>query len=257
MRRAIKARICGCSHEEPRHELIDGEPVGPCLHGCGCAGFHSRRRGARAIIGVRQAPASPSVAVALAAIEKARAALHEAETALRASPGELRVVSPRPVAKHRSWGPSAGYAKGERRVLIAVAQHPNGVTREQLTVLTGYKRSSRDTYLQRLRHHEYVTDSDRIRVTQAGIRLLGDQYERLPTGEALVAYWRERLPGGELVIFDAILGNGLTPVGREYLSQVTGYKRSSRDTYLQRLRSRELIRSNPDGSVYMSETLRG
>jgi hypothetical protein len=34
---------------------------------------------------------------------------------------------------------------------MAVAQYPEGVTREQLSVLTGYKRSSRDTYVQRLR----------------------------------------------------------------------------------------------------------
>ena len=38
----------------------------------------------------------------------------------------------------------------QRQVLIAVAQYPEGVEREQLSVLTGYKRSTRDAYLQRL-----------------------------------------------------------------------------------------------------------
>ena len=40
---------------------------------------------------------------------------------------------------------------GEQSILRACIQFPDGVTREQLTVLTGYKRSSRDAYIQRLR----------------------------------------------------------------------------------------------------------
>jgi hypothetical protein len=58
----------------------------------------------------------------------------------------------RPVAPPASRGTvtTPGIGKGERSVLIAIAQSEGGVARDTLTVLTGYKRSSRDTYIQRL-----------------------------------------------------------------------------------------------------------
>jgi hypothetical protein len=71
-----------------------------------------------------------------------------------------------------------GGQSGERRILTAIAQHPDGVTREQLTVLTGYKRSSRDTYLQRLRAQALVAETDRIRVTAQGLTWLGPNFKR-------------------------------------------------------------------------------
>jgi len=57
----------------------------------------------------------------------------------------------------------AGLPRGEAAVLQACIQYPDGLRREQLTVLTGYKRSSRDTYIQRLRERGYLTtDGDRV-----------------------------------------------------------------------------------------------
>jgi len=47
--------------------------------------------------------------------------------------------------------------KGERAILTVVCQYPNGASREQITVLTGYKRSSRDTYLQRLCNKGFIS----------------------------------------------------------------------------------------------------
>lgn len=45
-----KVAMCGCSHEQSRHKLVDVgdgvmKHVGACEHGCGCSGFHRRRRG--------------------------------------------------------------------------------------------------------------------------------------------------------------------------------------------------------------------
>jgi uncharacterized protein len=51
---------------------------------------------------------------------------------------------------------ASGLGQGERRILTAIAQYPASVSRETLTVLTGYKRSSRDTYLQRLHSRRLV-----------------------------------------------------------------------------------------------------
>lgn len=144
---------------------------------------------------------------------------------------------------------------GELKILSAIAQHQDGVTREQLTVLTGYKRSSRDTYLQRLQSAgSIVSEGGRIHVTQAGVDMLGDRFELLPTGHKLQAYWQERLTGGERVLFEVITRAYPNSIERDTLSEQTGYKRSSRDTYLQRLVSRQLITTDR-GAVRASELL--
>jgi hypothetical protein len=282
---APRVRLCACSHEQTRHALVDGRPIGPCLHGCGCDAYHSRRRGGT--VTVLSPPAGPTTtpdgatAKALAAIARASAALDEAKAALllrntrdvgsywrdqgKAQP---KVEPPRPQREAAApilRKPKGATPRGERRLLIAIAEHPDGVTRKQLTVLTGYKRSSRDTYLQRLRTQgliaqgryadAYIADGDRIRVTEKGIQELGNAYVPLPRGEALITHWRERLPAGERHILDALLTAWPRSVGRDELSFTTGYKRSSRDTYVQRLCSRELVCVEEDGTLALSSAL--
>lgn len=135
--------------------------------------------------------------------------------------------------------------KGETAILTAVAQHDGGVTREQLTVLTGYKRSSRDTFLQRLRAAGLIEVGDTIWATDAGRAALGDSFEPLPTGDALREYWFGKLQGGEANIFSVLVNAWPKSVDRETISETTGYKRSSRDTFLQRLSQRKLITTKP------------
>ena len=137
-----------------------------------------------------------------------------------------------------------GIAKGERVILRAIAQHETGVTREQLTVLTGYKKSSRDTYLQRMMQRgecAISAETRRIVATEHGIDVLGTDYEPLPTGAELREYWRGRLSGGEKAIFEAVTAAWPSRIDKETISEATGYAKSSRDTYLQRLGARELI----------------
>ncbi len=133
---------------------------------------------------------------------------------------------------------------GERRCAIAIAQHPNGVTREQLTTLTGYKRSTRNTYLQRLLAALVVYENaDRFVINQRGEEWLGGDYQPLPTGVDLQNYWLQKLPQGESRIFGVVLAQpgGLS---REQIGEVTGFKRSTRNTYIQRLAARELVVAN-------------
>jgi len=140
-------------------------------------------------------------------------------------------------------------SKGARVVLTAIAEQGSyGTTREQLTVLTGYKRSSRDTYVSQLRQAGHVLEAeggDRFIASTKGRAALGSDFRPLPKGEQLVAVWRERLSGGELLVFDAVLAHW--PLSREQLDERTGYKRSSRDTYLSRLRLRALIVEDNQG----------
>ncbi|MDP2319588.1 MAG: hypothetical protein Q8O42_09660 [Acidobacteriota bacterium] len=141
-----------------------------------------------------------------------------------------------------------GIGKGQLAVLAAIAQHDAGVTREQLTVLTGYKRSSRDTYLQHLSQRGLIEFTGaNISATAAGFDVLGPDFERLPTGAALLEHWRRELPQGERVILDAVVPAYPHAVTRDALSESTGYKRSSRDTYIQKLAARKLVEADSRG----------
>lgn len=129
---------------------------------------------------------------------------------------------------------------GEKAVLIAAAQF-NGIEREQLTVLTGYKRSSRDAYIQRLREKGYIEVSgSTVTITPEGNAALPADYEPLPTGYELQSYWLGRLPEGERRILEVLISAYPDAVERTTLDDTTGYKRSSRDAYLQRMKAKRL-----------------
>lgn len=132
--------------------------------------------------------------------------------------------------------------RGERACLIAAAQHPNGVTRQQMTVLTGYKRSTRDAYIQRLRERGYADIvGERIQATDDGRAALGDAYEPLPTGAALREHVLRTLPEGERKVLEALISVYPSEAERNWIDSRTSYKRSTRDAYLGRLSARELI----------------
>jgi hypothetical protein len=170
--------------------------------------------------------------------------------------------SPPDVHNARRLRPAAGSGeslpRGERAILTAAAQHPDGVTREQLTVLTGYKRSSRDTYVQRLRERGHLeARGEQLLATQAGVDALGADFEPLPTGDALRAYWLGRLPEGERRVLEVVVEAYPKPIDRERISEATDYKRSSRDTYLQRLGARKLVTTERGGLVRAADELFG
>lgn len=145
---------------------------------------------------------------------------------------------------------------GEHAILRALAMYSDGCKRDQLTVLTGYKRSSRDAYLARLKARGLV-DFNGVSVfaTDAGKAALGKDYEPLPLGKELRDYWLARLPEGERKVLEVLLDSGGNPVSRSVIDEATGYKRSSRDAYLSRLKSRRLIEEAGLGEVRASATL--
>lgn len=142
-----------------------------------------------------------------------------------------------------------GIAKGERAVLVACAQYgDSGVSKETLTVLTGYKRSSRDAYLQRLRDKALIAHGGEGYVATAdGIKALGSDFEPLPTGPELLAHWLGRLPDGERRVLEVLVSFHPQAISREQIDAETGYKRSSRDAYLQRLSARRLVERDSSG----------
>jgi uncharacterized protein len=142
--------------------------------------------------------------------------------------------------------------RGERATMIAIAQHPNGVTPTQLTALTGYKRSTRDAYLQRLRAAGFVNG---FAPTEAGIAWLGPDYEPLPTGDALREHWMRRLPEGERKVLEIACRNYPADVDRAIIDQETGYARSTRDAYIQRLAAKKLVKDDMPGAIAASAEL--
>ena len=144
---------------------------------------------------------------------------------------------------------------GELAVLTASAQYVGGCTLIQLSGLTGYKRSSRNTYVQRLRTRGYVQKvGDRIVATDEGIEALGEDFKPLPTGEALQEYWLGRLQKGEADVLKVLIAHYPDAVSREEISDRIGAKRSSRDTYIQRLKAKEIIELR-DGGVAAAPSL--
>jgi chromosome segregation and condensation protein ScpB len=142
-------------------------------------------------------------------------------------------------------------AAGERKILVAIAQN-DGADREQLTVLTGYRKSTRDAYIQRLQAKGFVTTSGRsVVMTQEGIDALGD-YERLPTGERLREYWLARLPEGESKILTIVCHAWPNAIARDDID--AGYQKSSRDAYIQRLAAKKLVATDR-GTVTASANL--
>lgn len=154
-------------------------------------------------------------------------------------------VAPKPAPRAKTI--EGALPKGERIVLAAIAQYPEGASREQITVLTGYKKSSRDAYLARLIGRGAATNGALVTATDAGREALGADYEPLPTGDALLTYWRNRLPKGEREILEVVVRVYPNAAGGEWISEITGYKKSSRDAYLARLAARKLIERTRGG----------
>lgn len=148
--------------------------------------------------------------------------------------------------------------KGELKILTACGQYPDGVLREQLTILTGYKRSSRDTYIQRIREKGLVESrGNSVFITEAGFDYLGDDFEPLPVGDELREHWLRKLSGGEQKILEVLCNWYPSEIERDLITEQTGYKRSSRDTYLQRLSARKLVISTAQSRVKASDSLFG
>lgn len=129
--------------------------------------------------------------------------------------------------------------------MIALAQNPAGANQRRLSLLSGLSARSGtwSTYLSELRGLGFVDGSDVIRATEAGIAALGE-YEPLPTGPELVAYWQNRLGNsGKRAIFDVLVSAYPRAVPVDEVAEAA--KMSNRSgtwsTYLSELRGLELI----------------
>jgi hypothetical protein len=159
-----------------------------------------------------------------------------------------------------SGSESHDLGKGERKMLVAIAQHEDGATRAQLTQLTGFKRSTRNAYIQRLCAAGLArtegTNSP-VFATDEGIAALGSDYEPLPTGDELREYWLRKLPDGERKTLEVLAQCYPAPLQREAVSECTGFARSTRNAYIQRLVARRLVTLPTKDEVKVADELFG
>lgn len=160
-----------------------------------------------------------------------------------------RLVSPN---GDRSVGNS-----GLRRMLIALAQRPNGLTRAQVGIRAGLspRTGTFATYLGKMRSSGWVADAgETIRITEAGLEALGE-FTPLPEGEDLAAYWIHELGGGAGRMLQAIVNAYPNTLSREALGQAANLseKTGTFATYLGKLRGLELVSSR--GEIRASEEL--
>lgn len=182
---------------------------------------------------------------------------------------KLHAPAPKPVVLVTEWpgvktrGNGAGDPEvgksGLRKMLVALAQRPTGLTRRQLGVRAGLSSQTGTfgTYLSKMRTNHWISDESdgRIKITAAGAAALGS-YEPLPEGQDLLAYWvRELGESGASRMLQALAGKYPDAVSREELGRLSNLspETGSFGTYLSRLRTLELITGK--GELRASEEL--
>jgi hypothetical protein len=136
-------------------------------------------------------------------------------------------------------------AARERRILTALAQYSQARSKVQVAVLTGYAASGGgfNNYLGALRSRGLVKgDGERLTFTEAGIQALGS-WEPLPTGSALIDYWRGRLGKAERLILETLTHAYPAALNKEEIAARAGYEANGGgfNNALGRLRTLELV----------------
>ncbi len=134
---------------------------------------------------------------------------------------------------------------GLRRMLISLAQRPEGLTKRQIGVRAGLSSNTGTfrNYLSKARVNQWVTVQEPIRITEQGAAALG-RFEALPTGPGLLDYWiRELGTSGASRMLSVLADAHPQALTKEELGQraslshLTGTFRN----YLSKLRSLQLI----------------
>lgn len=141
-------------------------------------------------------------------------------------------------------------SKAERMILSVLAQFPDGRSRSQLAMLSGYSSKSGgfNNALARLRVSNLINRGDPIKATGEGFAAIDGLYEPLPTGRALIEHWNSKLGKAERMILGVVLDAWPNPLDRETVAERTGYSSGSGgfNNALARLRTLELITRGVD-----------
>jgi hypothetical protein len=134
--------------------------------------------------------------------------------------------------------------RAERRILQVLAQYPDGRTKRQVAVLTGYaiRGGGFNNALSRLRSLTYIEGRDTLTITQVGMDAV-ENWEPLPTGPALLDYWLGQLPKAERAILEVLTQEYPRSLSKEDVAERAGYevRGGGFNNAVSRLRTLELI----------------
>lgn len=134
---------------------------------------------------------------------------------------------------------------GLRRMMVALAQRPQGMSAKQLGVRASLSSSSGTfgTYLGKGRSLGWLDgERNHLRITPDGIAALGD-YDPLPVGEALQTYWLNELGGGAARMLEKLIGEYPNSMTADELGEAAEMSAGSGTfgTYLGKLRTLQLV----------------
>lgn len=165
-----------------------------------------------------------------------------------------------PQAAAETSAPPSGdiaLSKAQRAILTVLAQFPEGRTKRQLGMLTGYSAGGGgfNNALSSLRTAGLIGRGEPITATPEGIAVLGGDWEPLPEGPELAAHWLRQLSKAEGLILRELLAAWPGSLAKAEVAERTGYAANGGgfNNALSRLRTLQLI----DGSAELraDETL--
>jgi hypothetical protein len=162
--------------------------------------------------------------------------------------------APAPGGETPAVGP---LSKAARAVLGVLAQFPDGRTKRQLAMLSGYsaKGGGFNNTLSSLRSSNLIERGEPIRITASGIEAIGDGWEPLPEGPALIEHWMAQLSKAESAALRALLDAYPATLTKAEIAERAGYAADGGgfNNALSRLRTLQLIDGYRDLSA--DETL--
>jgi hypothetical protein len=127
-------------------------------------------------------------------------------------------------------GVSKKLSKAEKAVLSVLAQYPQGRSKSQVALLTGYAGGGGGflNALGALRSMGFITKGDPITITPEGEAAITGLWEPLPTGAELREHWKSKGGKGGIgkagaAILDALAAVWPNSMTKEELANVTGY----------------------------------
>lgn len=113
----------------------------------------------------------------------------------------------------------------QRKILTALAQHPDGLETTRLALLAGYTVNGHfNNMVGQLRTSGHITPArvSPIQITESGTEVLGP-FDPLPTGEALRDYWKRRVGSSKSRLLSVLFDNYPNDLQTVELAERAGY----------------------------------
>ena len=157
---------------------------------------------------------------------------------------DVKVFAPRP--KRTTSNDSGSIPAGPHKMLKVLAMINEPVTKERLSMLSGYSITSSTfgIYIGKLKELGYAESSgNELSITDAGFKAVG-HYDKLPSdSDSLISFWINKIPAGPGKMFSVLASHYPKQISREQLSEESGYSMTSSTfgIYIGKLKNLKLI----------------